>query len=1358
MIKTKQIFSIIPYILFVSMNVFGQSAENYFNNISLPSPSAYEMTRYDAQQPNLYTGTASVNIPLYSINFDGWQIPLSLSYHASGIKVNQEATEVGLGWSLNSTAVITRTIKSGDDLINYGFSRTGYVFENKDYYNIFKDWWLLSEQDRIFYQERLTNFDIDGEPDMFNYNFFGYTGSFVFQKLTDNGKVPIQKLTVDAVKIEFIEGDYSFTITTPEGFVGFFRTKEYTTGLSGSSNFSMPESKEFYSTTQSAGAVDVLQIKNNGNFRTISSWYLDYIQSPSGKRIDFTYDVESNNFSNYVSIGMPSFSENNRYSVGGGLNGFSRQIVEHIYQKSIVINNEIEILFSMDNRKDLGRLDINSITPEFPQTSFFYPKKYNKIVINSLEPNSSVQKEIRLKNSYFNEDVLRSSTKPYEHYQKLRLRLDGIEIEDQIYEFNYYKGKKGLPDKSSFGLDHQGFYNGNDFLTTINPVQLAFPFSILNISSQIFNPSRKYYYSLEEREPKLEYSIAGALESVRYPTMGKTLYKYSLHDFYTEGINGINNSTPISYIAPAIQEQNVSNGSGGNYTYGGMRIQTIESYDSRNLLVFKKTFDFNKADVSKSSGVLINPVYYIANVSDPDEDEIPDWYFVHKSTNIPGKNTAHGSDLGYSRVVENIWSINGQFYSEEHYFENNPTKLIGERLYFKSYTQNHINGKLKTKSSYNNNGNLKSTYQVNAFDLRELDSLDAVGYTVFDAGGPDNFYVLNLYTIPKIVAEPKQITSTTFFQQGSVISNENYTYDNLAQLQSSEKTNSKNELLHSYTKRINDYTISNGPIVNGKNMRTWLLDNNFVTQPLEQINYLDNKVISAIGFEYGVEYGMVLLKAVYRYNRSNGEHIGSIDGFTFNGGYERIITYDKYNEKGKLLQQTIENGKTVSYIWNEKNTYPIIKAENIKYDDLYSVYSSITSSGSTFETELRNDELTKNALITSYLGDPLLGLKEIVEPNEILKQYEYDENERLSAVKDKDDNLITDYEYYFSSFTKSGGLEVVSNFNFGQTPPGTNNTKDITITNTGNYGITINNIATSGLFSVKYWPPSTTVYLPPNQSYTIPVTFSAPSSGGSENTGVLTINSNGLNNILTVNLSGLSQNFSPSLNIPEKCIVFQKNTNPLNTLQLIDKYVRFENLGNGPLKFNEIISTDSHLKVTGYEAKKRYDTNGNPYFEPYEIPANSYIIVKVKLVSNDYGEGSNWDGTGSVYFTGLNDTNTYDNGIVDFYWNTTSQCASPPPTGPAFTISGSIQADCSGGMSGSITVNYGSVQFYNQSNQISGPNYVGPTITINGVGDLNSGSSVNLIPTTYPKIYNFSSTSSNCNNGFGNSKLLVTPN
>src|SRR5258706_15163287 len=113
-------------LLFILSLVYsGYHSLGQSTNIVPPTPNAMKMTEYYAQRPNMYTGTANVSIPLHTIDFDGWQLPLSISYNATGVRTNEEAGEVGLGWALNSTGVISRTIQGYDDLLP--LASTGHV-------------------------------------------------------------------------------------------------------------------------------------------------------------------------------------------------------------------------------------------------------------------------------------------------------------------------------------------------------------------------------------------------------------------------------------------------------------------------------------------------------------------------------------------------------------------------------------------------------------------------------------------------------------------------------------------------------------------------------------------------------------------------------------------------------------------------------------------------------------------------------------------------------------------------------------------------------------------------------------------------------------------------------------------------------------------------------------------------------------------------------------------------------------------------------------------------------------------------------------------------------------------------------
>jgi hypothetical protein len=76
-----------------------------------PSPTASALAKYADIPVSLYTGTANISVPLYELKSKTLSLPISLSYHSGGIKVQEAGGWVGMGWSLNSGGVITRTVR-----------------------------------------------------------------------------------------------------------------------------------------------------------------------------------------------------------------------------------------------------------------------------------------------------------------------------------------------------------------------------------------------------------------------------------------------------------------------------------------------------------------------------------------------------------------------------------------------------------------------------------------------------------------------------------------------------------------------------------------------------------------------------------------------------------------------------------------------------------------------------------------------------------------------------------------------------------------------------------------------------------------------------------------------------------------------------------------------------------------------------------------------------------------------------------------------------------------------------------------------------------------------------------------------
>ena len=103
--------------LFLSIAVgsLGTHVYGQYRLIMPPAPNTASLGKYVENPVGYYTGVPNISIPLYEIKEKNFSLPISLSYHAGGIKVEDVSSNVGLGWVLNAGGVITRVVKDIPD-------------------------------------------------------------------------------------------------------------------------------------------------------------------------------------------------------------------------------------------------------------------------------------------------------------------------------------------------------------------------------------------------------------------------------------------------------------------------------------------------------------------------------------------------------------------------------------------------------------------------------------------------------------------------------------------------------------------------------------------------------------------------------------------------------------------------------------------------------------------------------------------------------------------------------------------------------------------------------------------------------------------------------------------------------------------------------------------------------------------------------------------------------------------------------------------------------------------------------------------------------------------------------------------
>src|SRR6185312_10301009 len=69
--------------------------------VDIKTPEVAAFNKNFETPVSLYTGVPNISIPIYTIHIRDADVPITLDYHAGGIRADEEATWVGLGWSLN---------------------------------------------------------------------------------------------------------------------------------------------------------------------------------------------------------------------------------------------------------------------------------------------------------------------------------------------------------------------------------------------------------------------------------------------------------------------------------------------------------------------------------------------------------------------------------------------------------------------------------------------------------------------------------------------------------------------------------------------------------------------------------------------------------------------------------------------------------------------------------------------------------------------------------------------------------------------------------------------------------------------------------------------------------------------------------------------------------------------------------------------------------------------------------------------------------------------------------------------------------------------------------------------------------
>ncbi|WP_316633066.1 DUF5977 domain-containing protein [uncultured Flavobacterium sp.] len=441
-----------------------------------PSPTAASLGSYGQVPLGLFTGTPQINIPLYDLKAGKLTVPISLSYSSNGIKIDEMASDVGLGWVLNAGGVITRTIMDDPDE-NQPLTPPNF----SDY-----------TPETLSYLQNATNSDdgYDTSLDMFSFNFNGYSGKFYL----DSNKVPVL-INPSPLKIEATGGTYACKITDPTGVIYWF-------GSATSTEKIMYRSK--------------LTTHNTWTGEAPTSWYLSKIENPSsGDVITFNYTVS--NYSYDAGLSQSVSKSGTSAASGPGQNlVITESRVLGVILSSITSNTGKVSFIYADRDAASNTKKIESIEIEDSNQ-----KSIKKIVLGYNIVTTTMADQ------YSNPHIF------YEPQYGKRLFLTSVtemngSVSKPPHLFTYYDYDK-IPPRFSYAQDYWGYFNGassNNYLVSNDDYYL--------LGSSFSSEMLKNFFADVggNKKPNGLYSKNGLLKNITYPTGGSNELIYEPHSYY----------------------------------------------------------------------------------------------------------------------------------------------------------------------------------------------------------------------------------------------------------------------------------------------------------------------------------------------------------------------------------------------------------------------------------------------------------------------------------------------------------------------------------------------------------------------------------------------------------------------------------------------------------------------------------------------------------------------------------------------------------------------------------------------------------------------------------------------------------
>ena len=479
------------------------SGQVKLNPVIPPGPNAASLGKYGEVPVSLYSGLPEISIPIYEINTGRIKFPVNLSYHAGGIRVEETASWVGLGWTMTGNGAITRTMRGRPDeeVVLGGYFNTNQMFVSRilngpDVPDPDSITWYNKQKHRVV--SRLT----DGEPDLFSLNAPGANCRFFFNQENNCFYTnPASKYKISYTKPD---DNLIWQVVDQDGLIYSFEAREF-----------------------SNAAWD----SRIGTTPVVTSWFLTGIEDPQTHRtVGFEYEtLPTTSFINGVSevylYPLPFSDEYDDYKLM-----YQTAEMKKVRLKRISFDGG-EVIFSVQSG---NRLDL----PDDKALETITVKDYTGAIV----------KKCVLSTSYFDGGwaALGPPLGPAapEMY-RYRLRLDSVTFQGgniadkQVYKFNY---NDQMCNRVSLDQDEWGYFNqaNNTHLVKDQFLNLAD-----NHLSYIAGGNRKVNQAVNQ---------IGMLQRITYPTGGYSDFQYETN-CYSQSVTGgvYHNLEDVTVQAPFIE-------------------------------------------------------------------------------------------------------------------------------------------------------------------------------------------------------------------------------------------------------------------------------------------------------------------------------------------------------------------------------------------------------------------------------------------------------------------------------------------------------------------------------------------------------------------------------------------------------------------------------------------------------------------------------------------------------------------------------------------------------------------------------------------------------------------------------------